>query len=127
MKRFRDDMAEDIGVFVELNEFAELTWIDGVLLPAQVIERTADKSNRQNETFAGLHGDFTTVYYPTAPFIKKRERIQRHGEIVYVNGKRYTVESAREEHGITKLVCSAYRQNTLRQNSFGEDDPYGGL
>lgn len=126
MKTFRDDMAADIPVFVELDEFGRLTWIDGVLLPAQIIERTADKSNRQNETFAGLHGDFTTIYFATDHYIKKRERIPRHGEIIYVNGKRFTVESSREEQGITKIVASAYRQNTLRQNPFGEDDPYGG-
>ena len=124
MTTFRDDLAADIPIFVETDEFAAEADVDGVLMPVQLTARTADKSNRQNETFAGLHGDFTTIYFPTLQYTAQRERIPRHGEWIYINGKRYTVESARDELGITKVVCSAYRQNTLR--SFNEEDPYGG-
>lgn len=127
MATFKDDMAEDISTFVSASEFGELTWVDGVLLPCVVDTKTADKSDRQNETFAGLHGDFVTIYFPTAPYVKKRERIPRHGEWCTVGTKRYDVISAREEKGITILVCSAYRQNVLRQKPFGNVDPYGGL
>lgn len=126
-RSFKDDVAADCDIFVNVTEFGRLTWVDGVLLWAQVIERTAEQSGRQNETYPGLHGDFTTVYFETAVYCGKRERIPRNGEWCDVDGKRFTVVSGRDEQGITKLVLSAYRQNTLRQKPFGEVDPYGTL
>lgn len=126
-RSFKDDVADDCDIFVDVTEFGRLTWVDGVLLWAQVIEKTAEQSGRQNETYPGLHGDYTTIYFETAVYCRKRERIPRNGEWFYINGKRFTVVSARDEQGITKIVASAYRQNTLRKNPFGEDDPYGQL
>lgn len=126
-RSFKDDVAADCDIFVSIDEFGEMTFVDGVEVKAQVIARTAEQSGRQNETYAGLHGDFTTIYFPTVDYCAVRERIPRNGEWTDVNGKRFTVVSGRDEQGITKLVLSAYRQNTLRQNPFGEVDPYGTL
>lgn len=127
MATLKDDIADDISTFVRASEFADLTWIDGVLLPCVVDEKTAEQSARQNETYAGLHGDYVTIYFPTAPYVKKRERVPRNGEWVTVGSKRYDVVSSRDEHGITILICSAYRQNILREKPFGNVDPYGEL
>lgn len=125
MGTLKDDIAADISTFVSASEFADLTWVDGVLLPCVVDENTAAKSSRQTENYAGLHGDFVTIYFPTEPYIKKRERIPRNGEWCTVGTKRYDVISSRDEHGITILICAAYRQNVLRQKPFGNVDPYG--
>ena len=126
MTIFKDDIAADIrDVFINLHEFSEYHIIDGVIIPCQVSQWTADKSNRQNETFAGLHGDFTTLYLETAAYTRKRERLPRQGEWLYLDDVRFDVVSVRDEMGIAKIVLSAYRQNTLRQNPFdGGANPY---
>ena len=118
-KIFKDDIADDIATFVSCKEFAELTEIDGVLLPCQIMDYTAEKSGRQNENYAGLHGDFVTIFFPTAPYVKKRERLPRNGEWIMVAGKRYDVISVKDELGVTQIICAAYRQNVLRQRPFG--------
>ena len=114
MANFKDDLADDIATFLNLDEFAQTATIDGVELTCQVSSYTADKSNRQNETYDGLHGDFITVYFETALYNAKRERLPRQGEWILIDGKRYDVVSSRDEMGIVKVVCSAYRQDTLR-------------
>lgn len=113
---FKDDMNSDIATFLNVEEFSAMTIVDGVEIPCQVVHYTGDKSNRQNETYAGLHGDFTTVFFETAVYKKFRERLPRNGEWVEINGKRYDIVSVKNELGIVKVVCSAYRQNTLRSN-----------
>ena len=110
---FKDDLKADIATFLDLDEFAEFVTIDKVILPAQVIRHTAEKSARLTENFAGLHGDFVTVYFAAEPYYKKRQKLPRHGEWIYINGTRFDVVSAQEEFGIIKVVCSAYRQQKL--------------
>lgn len=111
---FKDDLADDIATFLNLEEFSELATIDGVEIPCQVVHYTADKSNRQNETYEGLHGDFTTVFFEADVYNDKRERLPRHGEQIKINSKRYDVVSVKNDMGIVKIICSAYRQDTLR-------------
>ena len=111
---FKDDLAEDKYTFLNVNEFSELATVDGVLMKCQISHWTAEKSNRLTETFDGLHGDFTTIYFDADVYIKKRQRLPRNGEQIYVNSKRYDVVSVKNEMGIAKIVCSAYRQNVLR-------------
>lgn len=119
---FKDDVAADIrDVFINLSEFSDWHTLDGVIIACQVQAWTAEKSARQNETYAGLHGDFTTIYFKTADYTGKRERLMRNSEWVEFDGKRYDVVSARDEQGVTKLVISAYRQNTLRSFNGGYD------
>lgn len=126
MATLKDDIAADIrDVFINLTEFSDFHTLDGVIIACQVSAWTADKSARQNETYDGLHGDFTTLYFKTAEYTTKRERLMRKGEWCYFDGKRYDVISVRDEMGVTKLVISAYRQNTLRSGNFsGGANPY---
>lgn len=119
---FKDDLREDKYVFLNVDEFAELAWVDGVLMRYQITHYTGDKSNRQNETFEGLHGDFTTIYFDAETYIGKRTRLPRNGEWIYVNGKRYDVVSVKNEMGVAKVVCTAYRQNTLREPQYRRYD-----
>ena len=111
---FKDDVRADLPTFVEVTEFGELATIDGVILWAQIIPWTAEKSSRQNENYDGLFGDYVTIYFQTEPYVKKRKRLPAQGQWVYVNGKRYDVRSCRDELGITKLICAAYRQGSAR-------------
>lgn len=113
-KTFKDDLADDISIFVETAEFAQEANIDEVILPAQVISHTAKKSSLESRNFDGLHGDFITVYFSSEEYKKARERLPRHGEWIMINGRRYDVLTSEEELGMAKLECAAYRQNTLR-------------
>ena len=120
----KDDIAADIrDVFINLTEFSDWHTVDGVIIACQVSHWTADKSNRQNENYGGLMGDFTTLHFKTADYTGKRERLMRHGEQCYFDGRRYDVVSVKDDMGVAKVVLSAYRQNVLR--SGGMADVYG--
>lgn len=123
-RSFKDDLREDIYTFVNVNEFSELAQVDGVLMPCQITHYTGEKSARQNEHFEGLHGDFTTIYFRASTYMTKRERLPRNGEWLIINQKRYDVISVKNELGVVKVVCSAYRQNRLREKVKGEENRY---
>lgn len=108
---FKEQIAADLDIFVELDEFAELVTIDGVTLRAQKLFSTAAKSQRLTEQWDMLHGAFCTLYFKRDDYNKKTP-VQ--GQSVVVDGKRYDVVSSEEELGICKLVLSAYRQPSLR-------------
>ena len=121
---FRDDLAADLDIFVCSDEFAQFVTLDGVTLRAQVRVSTDKKSGNETFNFDGLHGDFTTLFFKTADYLGKKERLPRHGEWVTFDGKRYEVVHSEDELGITKLTLTAYRQNTLRPNPFRGANPY---
>lgn len=107
MTTFKEQLAADLDLFVELDEFAELVTIDGVELRAQKISHTAEKSQRLSEHFEMLFGDFVTLYFRRDDYDKK---IPVQGQWLVVDGKRFDVLSSADELGIVKLVLSAYRQ-----------------
>lgn len=107
---FKDDLKADITTFLDLDEFGELADVDNVILPAQIIKYTAEKSTRQNETYPQLFGDFITIYFRAETYLLKRKHLPKKNEWIWINGVRYDVESSQVEFGICKLVCAAYRQ-----------------
>ena len=108
---FKEQIAADLDIFVETEEFAELVTIDGVELPAQKISHTAEKSARLTEQWDKLFGDFMTLYFKRDDYNKK---IPVQGQGVIVDGRRYDVLSSEAELGLVKLVLSAYRQPRLK-------------
>lgn len=104
---FKEQIAVDLDIFVETDEFAQEVEIDGVKLRAQKISRTAEKSARLNEQFDALHGDFLTLYFKAEDYPKK---LPAQGAWIICDGKRYDVLSSENELGIAKLICAAYRQ-----------------
>ena len=111
---FKDDLAADIGTFLNVEEFAELVTLENdLVLPAQIDYKTSEKSTRMTENFSGLMGDFCTIYFASEPYYKKRQKLPRYGEWLYVNDKRYDVIAAQEQKGIIRVDCAAYRQNQL--------------
>lgn len=126
----KDDIASDNeDVFFDLGEFSEYVELDGMLIEVQVQYRTEKASSLKTETFQGLHGDYTKVFFRTADYCRKNERIPTEGEYVHINGKKYKVLTSKDEMGITRLVVSAYRQEQLREKPFqrlglGELDDY---
>lgn len=111
---FKEELREDLFTFVAVDEFGEVVEVDGVLCQAQLIEYTADKSNRQSETFAGLHGQFSELYLVTEPYLKKHKKLPHRGDVVKVDGQRYEVMRAEDELGLMHLVLSSYRANKPR-------------
>ncbi|MBR1645182.1 MAG: hypothetical protein IJ774_05435 [Selenomonadaceae bacterium] len=121
---FRDDLQADLDIFVESEEFAQFVTLDGIYLRAQVDSSTAQKSGNASLNFDALHGDFLTLYFKTADYCGKKQRLPVHGEQIWMNEKRYDVESCEDQLGITKLTLAAYRQNTLRPRPFRGVSPY---
>lgn len=106
----RDDLNADLEIFLATDEFAETIDVDGVSCKAVVFCSTREKSARQSETFEPLFGDFTTIYFKTEEFLTARGKIPEKGDRVSINGERFVVEQSNDELGMTKLICSAYRQ-----------------
>ena len=115
----KDVIKHDNGkVFLNLNEFAEYVEIDGILLQGQIQYRTEKASSLKTENFDTLHGDYLKVFFRTADYCRKNERLPVQGEFVHLNKKKYKVMTCKDEMGITRLVLSSYRQEQLRQKSF---------
>lgn len=111
---FKDAIYADLDIFVETSEFAELIEIDGIEVAAQVLKHTEEKSQRLQEQFDGLHGDFVTIYFKSEPFITQRGKLPAKNDWVLIDGRRYDVVFSQEELGIIKVTASAYRQPTPR-------------
>lgn len=117
---FKDILPDDDSAMLDLTEFAELVRIDGVNLRAVIENHTAKKSGNDKKNFKGLFGDFTEIFFRTCDYCGKRERLPRNGEICMVYSeewkceKRFIVEQCTDEMGMTHLILSAYRQDTLR-------------
>lgn len=107
---FKEQLAADRDIFLSSDEFAEEVTIDGVRLTGQISAYTADKSERLNQQFDGLHGDWLVVYFKADAYTAQRTRLPVQGQWALINGRRFDVVSCAEQGGICKLVCSAYRQ-----------------
>ena len=118
---FKEDMAEDLPTFLATDEFACEVEVDGVKMSAQVIRSTRDKSQRLQEQFEPLFGDFTTIYFKTEEFLVARGKVPAKGDRIFIDNNRFEVAESRDEQGITKLICSAYRQPKPRLGDFRRD------
>lgn len=122
----KDCIAQDVNVFLDLGEFGEIIDLDDVKLRAQVVKHTAGRKQSEiankNDNFyihpekhnIHLIGDYVTVHFKTADYCRERERIPKNTEYIHLNGNRYRVEESRDEFGLTSLICTADRQNTLK-------------
>lgn len=106
------------SVFFNLGEFAEYVELDGMMIQVQVQYRAEKASSLKSESFPTLHGDYVKIFFRTADYCGKNERLPNEGEFVHINGKLYKVLTCKDEMGITRLVVSAYRQEQLREKPF---------
>lgn len=111
---FKEELKGDLPAFVNIEEFGQMANIDGVNCPCQLSTYTADKSNRLQETFAGLHGEFEELFFQTEPYLEQHQKLPHRGDIVVVNGSRYEVVRSEDELGLMHLILSAYRSNKPR-------------
>lgn len=115
---FKETIAADLDIFTDITEFAELIEIDGVELPAQVVPSTAEKSQRLQEQFAGLYGDFVTIYFQSAEYTSVRGQLPVKGNWALIGNKRFDVIETHEQLGICKVIAAAYRQPTPRLGDY---------
>ena len=111
---FKDYLPGDMEEMLNLDVFGEEILIDGVNLKAVREYSTNAKSGNRNLNYPGLHGDFVEIFFRVSDYIESRQRLMRHGEICYLDNRRYTVEEITDEQGMAHLKLSAYRQNTVR-------------
>lgn len=111
---FKKLMEEDADAMLEVCEFAELAEVDGVLLKVQLDLWTEKYSGAKSENYTGLAGDYANLYFKTCDYVRKKRRYPRQGEWVRVRGKRYEVQKAHDEQGVSVLELKAYRQGQVR-------------
>jgi len=108
--KFAELLAEDNEAVLDVEEFGEYILLGGVILKAQLESWTAKVSSREDRNFVGLHGDFVTAYFKVADYFTKKAKLPKQGEWVYVNGKRYEVQSCKDDLGVATLILKTYRQ-----------------
>ena len=111
--KFKELLKRDLNTFVNLSHFAGFHVIDGVIISAIVDKYTQAKSGSESKTFTKLHGDFCDIHLRTRDYLIKKDHLPKHGDRIKVDGRAYTVEACKEEHGITILTLNAYRQNLV--------------
>lgn len=125
---FKETVAADLDVFVNIEEFGEWVNLDGVKLRAVVIKNTGSRSRadivQRTKTGIYLHpdlhsipliGDFVIIYFRTAEYTRERERIPKYSEFIELDGKRYKVEGSQETFGLTRLDCAIDSMNQPRR------------
>ena len=117
---FKETVAADLDIFVNIEEFGESVTLDGVKLRAVVVKNTGARqrtgtSNRDHMN-PDLHsipliGNFLTIYFRTADYTGARERIPKYSEFINLDGKRYKVIESAENLGLTRLMCEIDSMN----------------
>ena len=106
---FKDSIAKDIDIFLNLDEFGEIHDINGQEIPCIFISLTQQMSGNSNQNFNGLQGDFRVLYYRTESI---NIRFQE-GESIRIDSARFTINRVENTMGITKIEISSYRGRGL--------------
>lgn len=121
---FKESLADDLTVFIDIDEFGEMSEIDDIKIQAIVIKRTADlkladiaHKNKAYYIHPDLHatlliGNYIVVYFKTEDYVKERGRIPKHTEFCRINGVRYKVEESADTAGITRIIATTDSMNT---------------
>lgn len=115
-KIFKDLLSVDAAAIMNVTEFAEFLQVNGVLLACQFIASTGKISSAEKDQKEGLNGDFATLYFKTTDYTRKSEKpLPKQGDWIYLQAgnfkKRYRVEVAEDELGVTHLELAILREN----------------
>lgn len=110
----KEYLSGDMLTMLNLDEFGEKIEMNEVELQAVLESTTKQKSGNRNLNYPGLHGDFLEIFFRIEDYISEEKQLMKQGEICYVNGKRYTVESVTDEQGMAHLMLAEYRQKTRK-------------
>lgn len=106
-KTFKDFAAEDLSVFFNLEEMADMHELDGEMMPAIVVATKAD------DKLAGLPRDqlyavqevfkeYKTIYVKSSDYY-----IPKVDSVINLDGSDYYVEETSDEAGVIKMVVTA--------------------
>ena len=109
--RFKELMKSDNEAVLDIGEFGQLSLIDNVIMKAQKVYWTEKMSSREDRNYTGLYGDFVTIYFKAEDYLRKRKKLPKQGDWVFIDGKRYQVQSCQDELGLVSLIVKTYRQN----------------
>lgn len=100
----KDQIAADLEIFFNLDEFAEMHNINGRQLPA-IVESAATRvrSNRKSENYDGIYGGEVVVYVRAADF----PAVPSYGQTFRLDGKLYYVAECTNEGGVLEIVLGA--------------------
>ncbi|GEA17745.1 hypothetical protein [Moorella sp. E306M] len=101
---FKDTIQQDIGIFLNLGEFADVHDINGLKIPAVIDSNILKtRSNDKTEQYDGVYRSEIAVYVraddlPMRPVF---------GQEILLDGKAYLVDECNEEMGVLEIVLGA--------------------
>lgn len=107
-KTFKDFVKEDLSVFFNAEEFANLHEIDGENVLAIIVDNdstdniagfTREQAYATQEVFKVLK----TIYVKSAEFY-----VPKVDSEITIDGEKYFVEATGDENGVIRIVVSAY-------------------
>lgn len=106
---FLEALEADLDVFMNVEEFAVIRELEGVLLKVSYQFYRDEVTGRQSDEYAGLHGDHVALTFRAADFLKKKDHLPREGERIKFRDKLYGVTRSENEFGLCRLECVRYR------------------
>lgn len=105
MKTFREQSSDDLGVFLNLDEFAEIHRVNGMEVQA-VLEGLTTKEYVQR---AGRGASFEGIDARTLVLHIRKADIPpvAHGNVIEVNGEMYRIDDVTDDMGILTLTLKA--------------------
>lgn len=101
---FKDMIQQDIGIFLNPGEFADVHIINGLEIPAVIDSNILKtRSNDKTEQYDGIYRGEVAVYVrstdlPARPVF---------GQEILLDGKAYLVAECNEEMGVLEIVLGA--------------------
>lgn len=105
MKSFREQAADDLGVFLNPDEFAETHAVNGMAVQA-VLEGLTTKEYVQR---TGRSASFEGIDARTLVLHIRKSDIPpvAHGNVIEVNGEMYRIDDVTDDMGILTLTLEA--------------------
>ncbi len=106
MSTFKDQLENDLAVFLNMGEFASTHIINGVETVSILESPTTENyfaGKSKDASFEGLHGSTMVLHVKTEDLPEKVV----HGNIINLDDDIYKIASTAEDMGITTLVLEA--------------------
>lgn len=104
MSGLKEQLGNDLNVFFNMGEFAEVHNIDGVDLSAVIdSDILKTRSNDKSEQYDGVYASRIAVYTKAADLPERPV----YGQQLRLDGKLYTVMECSEEMGVLEIVLGA--------------------
>jgi len=107
MSAFKDIIRGDIHqTFLNIEEFSDVHVINGVEMPCQMDEiEQIEREKRFNQNMDGVFVQQRLIYVAASDY----GPLPKQGQIITVDGRRYTCEDAVDEYGVYSITLEANR------------------